>query len=516
MLLEMRGITKTYDGGVQANRDVSFSVRAGEIHALVGENGAGKSTLMKILFGLEPMDAGEIIYKGQKVRIQSPEQALEMGIGMVHQHFMLIPSLTVAENIVLGHEPRLGGGRFDFARAVRITRELSEQYGLSVNPQARIEEISVGARQRVEILKALYRGAELLILDEPTAVLTPKETNDLFVSLKQLIDRGHTIIFITHKLQEVIAISDRVTVMRQGRTVGTMNTADTTKEAISRLMVGRDVLLRVAKPPAKPGKPVLVTNDLRAKSDKGNEILKGISLTVHAGEIVGIAGVEGNGQSEFVEILTGLRRATGGQVKIGGQDVTNWPPKDIRRLGVGHVPEDRHVHGSAGLASIAENLILDRYDQPPFAGQGLARFIIRPKAIRSFARELIDRFDIRAENELVPAGALSGGNLQKVIIAREFVKQPQLLIAAQPTRGVDIGAIEFIHQEIVRQRDNGAAVLLISADLQEVLALSDRLVVFYEGEIVAEFTDTAHLTEEEVGYYMLGAWRDRTQKGESK
>lgn len=509
-ILEMKRITKIYGDSVVANRSVDFEVEQGEIHALVGENGAGKSTLMKVLFGLEEPSEGEIFFKGKKARIGNPHHAIALGIGMVHQHFMLVPSLTVAENLVLGMEPRRALGMIDLQKAREQTEALSKEYGLAVDPAATIESISVGKRQRVEILKTLYRGAELLILDEPTAVLTPQETDELFAALRSLVSQGRTIIFITHKLREVMEISDRVTVMRAGRKIGTVRTSETSKEEISRMMVGRDVLLRVEKTPANPREIVLDMDKVDLLDQKGRAALQQVSLQVRAGEILGIAGVEGNGQTELVEVLTGLRRATSGKVKISGKDVTDWDPRRLRELGLGHIPEDRHRRGTAVSASIEENLILDSYYRPPKA----SGWLLKVGETASYAVDLVRRYDVRTNSAKNPAGSLSGGNLQKVVIAREFSKDPKLLVAAQPTRGVDIGAIEFIHREVIKRRDEGSAVLLISADLGEVMSLSDRIAVMYGGQVVAIFDDAASVTEEELGLYMLGVKRQAELAGE--
>jgi len=502
ILLEMRNITKVYPNGVVANRGVNFSVRPGEIHALVGENGAGKTTLMKILFGLERPDGGTILYKGRPVQITSPHMAISHGIGMVHQHFMLVPSLTVADNMVLGLEPRRGI-LYDGARAVELTAELAGKYNLPVDPSARVRDIPVGMRQKVEILKALMRGAELLVLDEPTAVLTPQETEELFAALVNLKERGHTIIFISHKLREVKAISDRVTVMRGGRVVGVLETASATEPEISRLMVGRDVTLRIDKLPTRPGEPVLEIRGLRYVAETGKEVLKGIDLVLYSGEILGIAGVEGNGQRELVEILTGLRRASAGKVLVDGVDVTDATPREIRARGVSHIPEDRMVHGVAERGSIEENLISDRFFTPAY-NRGL---LMDPRAVTETARALIREFDIRTRSTRTPVKMLSGGNIQKVVVARELSSNPRVIIANQPTRGIDVGATEFIHRKLMDYCRKGVAVLLVSADLNEVMGLSDRLAVMYSGEIVALFPDSRNVTEEELGLYMLGVKR---------
>lgn len=501
-ILEMKDIVKIYPNGVVANDQVSLSVNKGEIHALVGENGAGKTTLMKILFGLEHPDEGRILYKGQPLRISSPLAAIRQGIGMVHQHFMLAPSLTVAENMVLGVEPRKGL-QFDWRQATQITQQLADKYKLDVEPLAKIEDIPIGMRQKVEILKALLRGAELLVLDEPTAVLTPQETQELFDALGRLKDQGHTMIFISHKLKEVKAISDRITVMRGGKLIGVRNTKDVSEADISRLMVGRDVSLKVDKAPARPSHAVLEVKNVGCQLTDGKQALKQVSFKVRSGEIVGIAGVEGNGQRELVEILTGLRQAEHGSVTVNGVDISSASPKQIRNLRVCHIPEDRMSHGIAGEASIEENLISDRYAQPAYSG----RLLTNTKAIRELTVKLIKEFDIRTSSPKTQAKMLSGGNIQKVVVAREFSSQPELVIANQPTRGVDVGAIEFIHQRLVATCRDGAGVLLISADLNEVMSVSDRLLVMYNGEIVASFADASQVTEEQLGLYMLGVKR---------
>jgi simple sugar transport system ATP-binding protein len=498
-IIEARQIVKIYPNGVAANRGVDFSVTKGEIHALVGENGAGKSTLMKILYGLERPTSGQLFLRGQPVTIPNPQVAIEKGIGMVHQNFMLVPSFTIAENIALNREPRRGIV-IDQQAAIRQTRQLAEQYGLHVIPEARVDAVPVGMRQRVEILKALYRGADIFILDEPTAVLTPGETNDLFAAIRNLVEQGKTVIFITHKLREVREISDRVTVMRDGQRIGTVATRDATERDLARMMVGREVLESVEKPPTTPGKPILEVRQLCYSANTGKRVLDDVSFTVRAGEIVGIAGVEGNGQTQLVEVLTGLLPAQSGEVVIEGQPITGRDPRQVREHGVAHIPEDRLTNGAAGEISINENLIIDRFYKAPFTRGGL----LNPGAIAANGRALIQQFRIRAKNGETPTRALSGGNMQKVIVARELSAHPRLLIAAQPTRGVDVGAIEFIHQELIDQRTAGLAILLVSAELQEVLRLSDRLLVMYGGKIVAAFKTTGGLSEEEIGLYMAG------------
>lgn len=498
-LIEMRNIVKVYPNGVIANNGVNFSLEKGEIHALVGENGAGKTTLMKILYGLEQPTQGEILLNGEKLEARSPLDAIAQGIGMVHQNFMLIPSFTVAENIVLGEEPTKRG-LIRKEEAIKSTNELAERYGLRVDAEAVVDSINVGMRQRVEILKTLYRGAEILILDEPTAVLTPQETQELFDAIRSLVQQGKTVVFITHKLREVKEISDRVTVMRGGKVVGTIPTSEATRESLARMMVGREVFLAIEKPPVKRGEAVLRVKNLSYVSDAGVQVLKNVSFNVYAGEILGIAGVEGNGQTELVEVLTGLREATTGSAKIDSKELLKTNPRTVRMAGVAHIPEDRLTNGLALPATIDENLIVDRYFKSPIK----KGFRIDQNEVRRLGMELIKKFDIRTINGQVPVMSLSGGNMQKVIVAREFSSEPKLLLAAQPTRGIDVGATEFIRQQLVLKREEGTAVLLVSADLSEVLSLSDRIIVMYEGEITGVFPDLSSVTEEELGLYMLG------------
>ena len=498
LAVDMRGITKQFPG-VLANDHVDFSVRQGEIHALVGENGAGKSTLMNELYGLVHPDSGEILINGKPVHIGGPRDAIALGIGMVHQHFMLIPVFSVGENIMLGREPVTGPDFFDRARARTEIAELTKRYGLALNADARMGDLPVGLQQRAEIVKVLYRGASILILDEPTGVLTPQESHELFAVLRDLVKSSKTIIFISHKLKEVLDISDRITVMRRGKVVGHLITKDTNEEEIATLMVGREVLLRVDKAPAKPGGVALKADGLTASSDQGVPALKGVSFELRYGEILGIAGVEGNGQSELMEVLAGTRRATGGHVTLGGRDITTMDANTERAAGVAFIPEDRRGTGLVLSFSIAENSILGRERAALFSWR---HFILRLVAIRDWARRLVKDFDIRTPSIDVAARNLSGGNQQKVIVAREMGGGPKVLLAAQPTRGVDIGAIEFIHRQIVKERDEGAAVLLVSAELDEVRSLSDRIAVMYEGRIVTIVSpDTA---EERLGLLMTG------------
>lgn len=495
----MRGITKRF-GSVTANDGVDLTVRRGEIHALLGENGAGKTTLMNILYGLYQPDAGEIAYEGEPLRATEPGVAIRRGIGMVHQHFMLVPPFTVAENIVLGQEPRTRLGRLDRARAEATVAGLSQRFGLKVDPRARVEAISVGQQQRVEILKALYRGARLLILDEPTAVLTPQEVQDLGQILRRLVEQGHTIIFITHKLKEVLRIADRVTVMRAGRHVATLDTAATSEAELARLMVGREVTLRVEKAPARPApSPALAITGLHCRNSRGLPALRGVDLELYPGEILGICGVDGNGQTELAECVAGLRPVSAGGIRLGGVDVTRAGVAARARLGLGHIPEDRQKRGLVLDFSVAENMILGRQRQAPFSRVGL----LARQAMGGLAARLVREFDVRPADPSLPARALSGGNQQKAIVAREVDREPRVLLAVQPTRGLDVGAIEFIHRRLVQERDRGKAVLLISLELEEILALSDRIAVMYEGRLVAVMP-AARASEEELGLLMAG------------
>jgi general nucleoside transport system ATP-binding protein len=509
-LVEMRNIVKVYPNGVVANDGINFSIEKGEIHALVGENGAGKTTLMKILYGLEQPTEGEILLNGEPVSFRSPLEAIASGIGMVHQNFMQIPSFTVAENIVLGEEPTKNSF-IDKDKAIQFTTELSQQYGLRVEPESTIETINVGMRQRVEILKILFRGAELLILDEPTAVLTPQETQELFQAVRSLVDQGKTLIFITHKLREVKEISDRVTVMRNGKIMGTVQTSDATRESLARMMVGRDVFLEVDKAPQNRGGKVLEIKQLSYVTETGRTMLRNVSFNVYAGEVLGIAGVEGNGQTELVEVLSGLRPAATGAAEVHGEVITSKTPREVRMAGVAHIPEDRLTNGLALGASIDENLIVDRYFHPPYR-KGM---FIDQQVVLENGKKLIDEFDIKTPNGHLPVSSLSGGNMQKVIVAREFSSNPKVLIAAQPTRGIDVGATEFIRDQLVLKRTDGAAVLLISADLAEVMSLSDRIISMYEGEVTGVFPDAANVSEEELGLYMLGIKRQTPEEMEA-
>jgi len=499
-VLELRGITKQFPG-VLANDHIDFDLRRGEVHALLGENGAGKSTLMSILYGLYTADSGEILMDGKPVTISSPKHAIELGIGMVHQHFMLIPVMTVTENIVLAQEPRQAGVLLDYDAASQRVRELSTSFGLAVNPNARIMSITVGQQQRVEILKALYRGAEILILDEPTAVLTPQEAKELFEIIEGLKQQGKSIVFISHKLNEVLEIADRISVLRRGKLVETIPREGATEAGLARSMVGREVLLRVEKKPATPGETLLTVEDLVVRDDRGLEAVRGVSLEVHAGEIVGIAGVDGNGQSELIDALTGLRHPASGRIQVGDKDLMRASARQALDAGMGHIPEDRHRRGLVLDFNLAENLALHDYGKEPLSKLGW----VNPRRWLRWASGLLKEFDVRGGGPTTRGASLSGGNQQKVVIAREVSRNPSVLIAAQPTRGLDVGAIEFVHRRLVEQRDAGKAVLLVSLELEEVLSLSDRILVLYEGRIVAEFPPD--VSEEEVGIAMTGGRR---------
>jgi general nucleoside transport system ATP-binding protein len=495
-LLELRGITKRFPG-VLANDQVDFDLAKAEVHALLGENGAGKSTLMNILYGLYHPDDGQIRLNGKQVRIGSPSDAIELGIGMVHQHFMLIPVMTVAENIVLAVEPTKGPF-LDLAAAEDKVRELSGSYGLAVDPAVRIERIGVAQQQRVEILKALYRGAEILILDEPTAVLTPQETRELFTILRALTEQGKSIVFITHKLNEVLEIAERVTVLRSGKKIDTVSREGATAEGLARLMVGREVVLRVEKPPAQLGEPLLVVEELAVLDDRGLEAVRGASFHVKAGEIVGLAGVDGNGQTELIDALTGLRKPVGGRITVGGKDMTTASARDCLDTGIGHIPEDRQARGLVLDFTLAENLALHDFRKEPDSKWGW----LYPRRLVQRAASLLKEFDVRGGTPQTLAAALSGGNQQKVVVAREVSRDPRVLVAAQPTRGLDVGAIEFVHRRLVKERDEGRAIFLVSFELEEILSLSDRILVIYEGRIVGEYEPG--VSEEELGVAMTG------------
>jgi general nucleoside transport system ATP-binding protein len=503
-LLELRGITKRFPG-VLANDNVNFDLRSGEVHALLGENGAGKSTLMNILYGLYTPDEGEILLRGAPIELGSTKAAIEHGIGMVHQHFMLIPVMSVAENIVLATEPRRSGVLLDYDAAHKRVRELSERYGLLVDPDARVDRITVGQQQRVEILKALYRGAEILILDEPTAVLTPQEANELFEILDSLKSQGKSIIFISHKLNEVLEVADRITTLRRGVVVDTIPAVGATEEGLARMMVGREVLLRVDKTPGQPGDPLLQVEDLTVIDDRGLESVRGVSFEVRGGEILGLAGVDANGQSELIDAIAGLRPVKSGRIIVDGRDLTHASAKQTLDAGIGHIPEDRHRRGLVLPFTLTENLALHAYRKPPNSRRGFLNL----GAMAARARKLLKEFDVRGGTPTTPAGALSGGNQQKVVLAREIDGDPKVLIAAQPTRGLDVGAIEFVHGRLIEQRDSGRAIFLVSLELEEILSLSDRILVIYEGRIVGEFPPSA--TEEELGFAMTGGRRGEVE-----
>lgn len=498
-ILRMTGITKVYGNGVLANENVEFSVRKGEIHALMGENGAGKSTLMKILFGSEQPDCGEIYYKGERVKIDSPKKAVDLGIGMVYQHFNLADSLSVAENIVVGVEPGKGL-LFRRSDAYRVVEELMQKYGFELDPKERIRNLSVEKKQKVEILKTLYRGSRLIILDEPTAVLTPQETQELFQQLLLLKENGYTIIFISHKINEIEQICDRLTILRSGRTMGTYDVKGLSTAEISRMMVGRDVIMKFEKELLQPGEVHIEVKDLVQADTRGLQILRGVTFCVKAGEILGIAGIEGSGQRELAEILTGLSVPDGGSVKLMGQEICGCSPKEIRSLGVSHIHEDRMSYGAAAEISVKENLISNIFDSRELGGK---YFFDRLK-VKKKTDSLISEFQIKCRDGEVPVKMLSGGNIQKVVVAREMSVNPKVLIANQPTRGVDVGAVTFIHERLLECRSAGCAILLISSDLNEVMEMSDRLIVIHQGRITGRFEDLTHLTEEELGLYMLG------------
>jgi ABC-type uncharacterized transport system ATPase subunit len=499
-VLELRGITKRFPG-VVANDHVDFDLRKGEVHALLGENGAGKSTLMNILYGLYKPDEGEILLNGKPISMSSPHEAIAAGIGMVHQHFMLIPVMTVAENIVLAAEPTKAGVIIDTSAAERRVRELADRFKFHIDPHARIQDITVGQQQRVEILKALYRQADILILDEPTAVLTPQEAIELFDILKNLVAEGMSVIFISHKLNEVLEIADRVTVLRRGEKVNTISREGATEASLARMMVGREVLLRVEKPPGEPGETLLEVENLHVHDDRGLEAVRGVSFQVRAGEILAIAGVDGNGQTELIDAISGLRHSSDGRVLVGGRDLTKASAHAFLQNGVGHIPEDRHRRGLVLEFSLAENVVLHDYAKAPFASKGFLHL----GQIFAYGKKLLAEFDVRGGNERTRASALSGGNQQKVVIAREVSRDPRVLIAAQPTRGLDVGAIEFVHRRLVEERDEGRAVLLVSLELEEVLSLADRILVIYEGQIAGEFPPG--VSEEALGIAMTGGTR---------
>ncbi len=502
-LLEVREVTKRFPG-VLANDKVSMSLESGEIVALLGENGAGKSTLMNVVYGLLSPDGGELYYEGHPVKVRSPRHAIDLGIGMVHQHFMLVEPLTVTENIVLGNEPTKIAGVIDFSTARKAVAEISKRYGLAVDPDAVIRDLSVGMQQRVEILKALYRGAKILILDEPTAVLTPQEVRELFKVVRSLVDEGLAVVFITHKLEEVMAVADRVVVMRDGRVVGEARPSETDMAGLARMMVGRDVVFRVEKKPSVRGETILEVDGLEVLDERRLEAVRGMSFDVCAGEVVALAGVSGNGQTELVEALTGLRRPAAGSVRLSGKDITHASARQSIEAGVSHVPEDRHRRGMVLEFDLAENMILGDHRLEPFSRHG----VMKPTEIARVTEERVAAYDVRTPSIRVLGGALSGGNQQKLVLARELGRDPKLLIAAQPTRGLDVGAIEFVHQQILAERDSGKGVLLVSLELEEVQGLADRILVVYEGRIVKEFA-AGEASDEDLGLYMTGGGGDK-------
>jgi simple sugar transport system ATP-binding protein len=497
-VLELRNITKRFPG-VLANDRVSLTLEPGEIHCLLGENGAGKTTLMNILYGLYQPEEGEVLVRGQAVKVTSPTDAIRAGVGMVHQHFMLVPVLTVTENVMLGDELLRGGIFLDRQRAADRIRAISKQYGLEVDPEAYVKDLPVGVQQRVEIIKLLFRNADILILDEPTAVLTPQEVGELIKIIRSLVAQGKSLIFITHKLKEVLAIADRITVLRLGRVVGGTTPAEADENKLAAMMVGRDVALEVRKQPAKPGEAVLRVQNLEVLDERHSVAVDGVSFEVRAGEVLGVAGVQGNGQTELVEALTGLRTPLTGRIEIAGQAATHASPRRITELGVAHVPEDRQRDGLVLAYPVADNMVLSTYYLPPFA-QGV---VLQERAINQAAAERVKQFDVRTPGIETPAKSLSGGNQQKVIVAREFSRPIKLLIASQPTRGLDVGSIEYIHGRIIEKRDAGTAVLVVSSELDEVLALADRIAVMYRGRIVA-IVDADVATKEYLGLLMAG------------
>jgi simple sugar transport system ATP-binding protein len=508
-VLEARGITKRFPG-VIANEDVNLTLHQGEILALLGENGAGKSTLMNVIYGLYQPSEGEIWVKGEPVKMSNPNDAIRLGIGMVHQHFQLVPVMTVAENVMLGSESVRNGLLDTRSVAARIT-ELSHRYNLDVDPYAMVEDLPVGMRQRVEIVKTLYRNADILILDEPTAVLTPQEIEGLFEVMNLLRSQGKSIIFITHKLKEVLRVADRIAVLRDGRVVGEADPKSATQASLAAMMVGREVILTVDKKAAEPGATVLELQQVSARDDLGHQALNNVSLQVRAGEIMGVAGVQGNGQTELVEVITGLRSVQSGHISIGGQNMTNARPRRITEEGQScHVPEDRHSYGMIDTYDVARNLVLNTYYLPPIA----SGWTIQEEACADHAKKLVEEYDIRTPSIYTLAGNLSGGNQQKLVVAREFSREVKLLIAAQPTRGIDVGSIEFIHKQIVRKRDEGVAVLVVSAELDEIMALSDRIAVMYKGEIVA-IIPRAEATREGLGLLMAGGRQEEIHSSQA-
>ncbi|MBT2215050.1 ABC transporter ATP-binding protein [Virgibacillus dakarensis] len=486
--------------GIVANDDITIQLKKGEIHALLGENGAGKSTLMNVLFGLYQPEKGEIRVNGEKVNITNPNIANDLGIGMVHQHFMLVDTFTVTQNIILGSEPTKKSGKINLKKAEKEVQELSDRYGLKVDPAAKISDISVGMQQRAEILKTLYRGAEVLIFDEPTAVLTPQEINELIEIMRSLIKEGKSIILITHKLKEIMEVCDRCTVIRKGKGITTVDVKDSNVTELASLMVGRDVSFKTDKLAAEPKEVVLKIDNLFIKDSRKVDLVKGLNLELRAGEIVGIAGVDGNGQSELIEAITGLVKSESGTIKLNNKDITNMTPRKVTESGVGHIPQDRHKYGLVLDYPIGENMVLQTYYQKPFSKGGVLNF----KAIYQKATKLIKEYDVRTPSEHTKARALSGGNQQKAIISREVDRSPDLLIAAQPTRGLDVGAIEFIHRKLIEERDKGKAVLLVSFELDEIMDVSDRIAVMFDGRIVAN-VKPEETNEQELGLLMAGS-----------
>ncbi|GAQ16157.1 galactose/methyl galactoside import ATP-binding protein MglA [Oceanobacillus picturae] len=501
-VVEMLNIRKEFPG-IVANDDITIQLKKGEIHALLGENGAGKSTLMNVLFGLYHPEKGEIRVKGKPVNMTDPNVANDHGIGMVHQHFMLVEPFTVTQNIILGAEPT-SMGKIDLRKAEKEVQELSNKYGLKVDARAKIQDISVGMQQRVEILKTLYRGAEVLIFDEPTAVLTPQEIIELMQIMKSLIAEGKSIILITHKLKEIMQICDRCTVIRKGKGIGTVNVADSSVDELASLMVGRDVSFKTQKTPAQPKETILKVNNLHVKDSRKVEMVKGLNLEVRAGEIVGIAGVDGNGQSELIEAITGLKKAQKGSIELNGKAITNLSPRKVTESGVGHIPQDRHKFGLVLDFPIGENIVLQTYYKKPYSKYKVLNY----KEIYDKAEKLIKEYDVRTPSVYTKARALSGGNQQKAIISREVDRSPDLLIAAQPTRGLDVGAIEFIHQKLIEERDKGRAILLVSFELDEILDVSDRIAVVFDGEIVAN-VKPEETNEQKLGLLMAGSSEEK-------
>jgi general nucleoside transport system ATP-binding protein len=498
-VIEMLNIRKEFPG-IVANDNITVQLKKGEIHALLGENGAGKSTLMNVLFGLYQPEAGEIRVKGEKVNITNPNIANDLGIGMVHQHFMLVEPFTVTQNIILGSEPKGKLGTINIKKAEKEIQEISDRYGLKVDPTAKISDISVGMQQRVEILKTLYRGAEVLIFDEPTAVLTPQEISELIEIMRSLVNEGKSIILITHKLKEIMEVCDRCTVIRKGRGIQTLEIKDTNPDELASLMVGREVNFKTDKKPANPKETVLLIEDLYVKDARKVDLVKGLNLEVRAGEIVGIAGVDGNGQTELIEAITGLRKSQSGKVKLKDKAITNLSPRNVTKSGVGHIPQDRHKYGLVLDYPIGLNMVLQTYYHKPYSKASILDY----KQIYTKANELIQEYDVRTPSEFTPARALSGGNQQKAIIGREIDRSPDLLIAAQPTRGLDVGAIEFIHKKLIEERDKGRAILLVSFELDEILDVSDRIAVMFDGKIVANLKPN-ETNEQELGLLMAGS-----------